>query len=340
MTTEPRDGPKRAGKSKQTEAAETIPRDVGEFVDTIAHEARSIARLARGLCEADASQESAALLKRPSRALDEGVHGASKSLLDQPLGKILDKKNVHVAEDEAVSSVGTLATVIASRLNILLEFAQAVKKRNILGTPEGLQYLDEHRAAHYPRIVPLVEPTAEHSQLVEEIAKLKRENAIIQEENDEFAHDLGQREAEAELNSSSSSRQPRRHLFGLHIWVAVPLGLLISLVSFGGTGWYSAAHYYSAAEQAERYEARLRDYNLEQVMRITRWMSEGRFQEALILADGLSIGPSQSEFSKTRIDVMMALLTEAFDGYDLSKVEAELRSAEASRLAEDAESEE
>ncbi|MEE8153769.1 MAG: hypothetical protein V3T53_02285 [Phycisphaerales bacterium] len=338
MTTESPDGPKRARKSKQTEPAETIPRDVGEFVDTIAHEARSIARLARGLCEADASQESAALIKRPSRALDEGVPGASKSLLDQPLGKILDKKNVHVAEDEAASSVGILATVIESRLKILLEFAQAVKKRNILGTPEGLQFLDEHRAAHYPRIVPLVEATAEHSQLVEEIERLKRDNALIQEEADQFAHDLGQRDAGAESNSSSSSGQPRRHLFGIHIWVAVPLGLLISIVSFGGTGWYSAAHYYSAAEQAERFETRLRAHTANQAERVARWIKEERFQEAMILADVLSIDSPQSTFSESRIDVVMALLSKMYDDYDLAKFEAELHVAEARRFGRHTES--
>ena len=148
MTTKSRDRPKRAGKSKQPESAGTMPHDVGEFVGTVACEVRSIARLARGLCEADASQESAALIKRASRVLDEGVERASKSLLDRPLGEILDKKNVHVAEDEAVTSVSNLATVIASRLNILVEFAQAVQERSILGTPEGLQFLDKHRALH------------------------------------------------------------------------------------------------------------------------------------------------------------------------------------------------
>ena len=97
MTGKSRDAPKQAGKSKQTEPAETMPRDVGEFVGTVKHEVQSIARLARGLCEADASQQSAALIKRPSHPLDEGVDGASKSLLDRPLREILQKKNVHVA---------------------------------------------------------------------------------------------------------------------------------------------------------------------------------------------------------------------------------------------------
>ena len=78
MTSKSPDAPKRAGKSKQTEPAETIPRDVEEFVGTVAHEVQSIARLARGLCEADASQQSAALIKRPSHPLDEGVDGESR----------------------------------------------------------------------------------------------------------------------------------------------------------------------------------------------------------------------------------------------------------------------
>ncbi|MEE8154460.1 MAG: hypothetical protein V3T53_05815, partial [Phycisphaerales bacterium] len=262
----------------------------------------------------------------------EGVHGASKSLLDQPLGKVLDKKNVHVAEDEAVSSVGNLATVIASRLNILLEFAQAVQKRNILGTPEGLQYLDEHRAAHYPRIVPLVEPTADHIQLAEENERLKRENAIIQEENDELAHDLGQREAEAEVNPSSSSRQPRRHLFGMHIWVAVPLGLLISIMSFGGTGWYSAAHYYGVAEQAERYEARLIEHNLKQAELLAAAIADDNYSEVLAAVDALAIGPSDVVFSESRIDVLLGLLSEVYGDYDLSTIERELRVIETRRL--------
>ena len=85
MTSESPDEPKPAGKSKQTEPAETMPRDVGEFVGTVACEVQSITRLARGLCEADASQESAAHIRRASRVLDEGVERASKSLLDRPL---------------------------------------------------------------------------------------------------------------------------------------------------------------------------------------------------------------------------------------------------------------
>ena len=332
MTTAPLPGPKRAVKSKRTEVAETIPRDVGEFVDTVAHEVLSITRLARGLCEADASQESAARIKHPSRALDEGVYGASKSLLDQPLGKILDNEHVHVAEDEAASSVGNLATVIASRLNILHEFAQAVQKRNILGTPEGVQFLDKHRTAHYPRIVPLVEATTGHSQLEEEIEQLKRENALIQEENDELAHDLGKRDAEAKFKSFSTLRQPRRHLFGLHTWVAVPLGLLISLVSFGGTGWYSAAHYYSAAEQAERYEARLVEHNAKQAERIAAATAEGKFHKALLVVDALAVGPSAASFSESRIDVLLGLLAEVYGDDDLEAIERELRVIETRRL--------
>ena len=331
MTTESPDEPKRAGKSTQTEPAETIPRDVGEFVDTVAHEVRSIARLARGLCEADASQESAALIKRPSRVGDEGVHGVSKSLLDQPLGKILDTKNVHVAEDEAASSVGTLATVIASRLNILLEFAQAVQKRNILGTPEGLQFLDEHRAAHYPRIVPLVEPTAEHSQLAEENERLKREIAIIQEENDEFAHDLGQREAEAEFNSSSSSVQPRRHLLGIHLWIALPLGLLVVLVLTAGITWSSAVHYYGVAQQRERERAIAQEYMDTQRMNdalqakdIVEMMTERKYQDALIAVEALSSGRQEPLFSETRVNVLKAIITEVYGEQDMSAIEREL----------------
>lgn len=332
MTTEPRDGPERAGKSKQTEAAETIPRDVGEFVDTVTHEARSIARLARGLCEADASQESAALIKRRSRVSDEGVHGASESLLDQPLGKILDKKNVHVAEDEAVSSVGNLATVIESRLKILHEFARAVQKRNILGTPQGLQFLDKHRAAHYPRIVPLVEPTASQSQLAEENARLKRENALIQEENDEFAHELGQRDADAELSSVSSSGQFRRHVLGIHLWIALPLGLLIALVLTAGISWSSAVHYYGVAEQRERERAIAQEYmdtqrmfDAMQAKRIVELMTERKYQDALIAVEALSSGRQEPLFSETRVTVLKAVITEVYGEQDMSAIERELR---------------
>ena len=331
MTTESPDGPKRAGKSKQTEPAETIPRDVGEFVDTVANAVLSIARLARGLCEADASQESAALIKRRSHPLDEGVHGASKSLLDQPLGKILDKKNVHVAEDEAASTVGNLATVIASRLNSLQEFARAVQKRNILGTPEGLEFLDKHRTAHYPRIVPLDEAMAGQSQLAEEIAELQRQNALIQEEADELAHDLGQRDADAESNSVSSSGQSRRHLLGIHLWIALPLGLLVVLVLTAGITWSSAVHYYGVAQQRERERAIAQEYMDTQRMNdalqakdIVEMMNERKYQDALIAVEALSSGRQESLFSETRVNVLKAIITEVYGEQDMSAIEREL----------------
>ena len=326
MSTESRDGPKRPRKSKQTEPAETIPRDVDEFVGTVAHEVQSIARLARGLCEADASQESAALIKRRSGVSDEGVDGASKSLLDRPLGEILDKKNVHVAEDEAVASVGNLATVIASRLNILHEFAQAVQERSILGTAEGLQYLDKHRAAHYPRIVPLVEPTAGHRQLAEENAQLKEENALIQKEADELAHDLGKRDAEAELNSVSSSRQPRRRVLGLHIWIAIPLALFVALGLAAGISWSSAVHYYdvagyaeqerqaaeNSARQAQEYEFQLKLRDFRQLDRMNESRRNNHFQKALILADATNFDRQSSELASGRVDIIIGLLHEIY----------------------------
>ncbi|MEE9128904.1 MAG: hypothetical protein V3T84_02720 [Phycisphaerales bacterium] len=262
---------------------------------------------------------------------DEGVHGASKSLLDRPLGKILDEKNVHVAEDEAVSSVGNLATVIASRLNILHEFAQAVQKRHILGTPEGLQYLDKHRAAHYPRIVPLVEPTAGHRQLAEENARLKRENALIQEEADELAHDLGQRDADAEFNSLSSSGQPRRHVLGIHLWVAIPLVLLVGLVMTAGISWSSARHYYGVAEQRERERAIAQEYmdtqrlnDALQAKDIVEMMAERKYQDALIAVKALSSGRQEPLFSETRVNVLKAIITEVYGEQDMSAIEREL----------------
>ncbi len=144
-------------------------------------------------------------------------------------------------------------------------------------------------------------------------------------ERDDILQDLAERPAD-----HRSTRT--HHRLGLNIWVAAPLGLLISILSFGGTGWYSAVHYYGVAEQAERFEDRLRDHTAKQAERIIATAADGRFYEALVAIDALIIGSSDVVLSESRIDVLLGLLAEVYDDYDLSAIERELRVIETRRL--------